>query len=181
LPVAFGQFIITLSPALPVASFSSNVTQGYAPLAVKFTDLSKNATGWNWNFGDGANSTMQNATHTYSTAGNYTVTLTVSNVNGTDAKSGYITVLSNETNPVIPVVAFSASATSGRAPLNVSFADASTGIPTSWKWYFGDGENSTSQNPVHTFSKTGLYTIGLTVTNPGGSSSIVMPSIITVK
>ncbi len=77
-----GKFIGTLQvtgtvtePVLPVANFSSNVTSGYAPLSVQFTDLSKNATGWNWNFGDGANSTEQNPIHTYSTAGNYTVTL----------------------------------------------------------------------------------------------------------
>ena len=52
----------------------------------QFSDRSQNATVWSWNFGDGANSTMQNPMHTYS-AGNYTVTLTISNVNGTDAQS----------------------------------------------------------------------------------------------
>ena len=54
-----------------------------------------------------------------------------------------------------PVAAFSASPTLGKTPLNVSFTDNQYRSPTSWKWYFGDGTNSTEQNPIHTFSKTG--------------------------
>jgi beta propeller repeat protein len=79
----------------PVANFSSNTTSGYAQLPVKFTDLSENATGWNWNFGDGNNSTKRNTTHTYFAIGMYTVTLTASNVeNGTDIKKSEINVQS---------------------------------------------------------------------------------------
>jgi len=81
-------------PLAPVANFSANVTSGCAPLTVQFTDLSTNATGWNWNFGDGTNSTLQNPMHTYSTAGNYTVNLTVSNANGTNSKLATINVSS---------------------------------------------------------------------------------------
>ena len=87
-PIAFGQFISPLpaQPVLPVANFSSNLTSGYAPLSVQFTDFSKNADEWNWDFGDGSSSTQQNQVHTYSRAGNYNVTLTVNNTNGTDSK-----------------------------------------------------------------------------------------------
>ena len=67
--------------------------------------------------------------------------------------------------------AFSASPTSGSAPLSVSFTDKSTGSPTSWKWVFGDGNNSTEKNPVHVYNKTGQYTVSLTVNNPGSSST----------
>src|SRR5690606_6946140 len=63
---------------LPDAGFSSSVTEGYAPLAVQFTDLSQNATEWNWDFGDGASSSEQNPAHIYPTAGTYTVTLEAS-------------------------------------------------------------------------------------------------------
>ncbi len=52
-------------PVLPAANFSTNVTIGTVPLSVQFNDLSKNATGWDWNFGDGINSTQQNPMHTY--------------------------------------------------------------------------------------------------------------------
>jgi YVTN family beta-propeller protein len=93
-PIAFGQFIGSV-PQLttPFANFSSNVTSGYVPLYVQFTDLSINATSWNWDFGDGANSTDQNPMHIYSAIGNYTVNLTVSNAKDTDSKNATITVL----------------------------------------------------------------------------------------
>ena len=59
-PAAFGQFIGEIKEdVLPVADFSSNVTSGYVPLSVQFNDSSENATEWNWNFGDGTNSTLQ--------------------------------------------------------------------------------------------------------------------------
>jgi PKD repeat protein len=79
-------------PILPIASFSSNVTSGYAPLSVKFTDLSKNVSSRIWDFGDGVTSTSQNPVHVYSKKGNYTVNLTVKNTNGTDSKAGLIIV-----------------------------------------------------------------------------------------
>jgi len=77
-----------------VANFSSNVNEGFAPLSVQFTDLSENATGWNWNFGDGTNSTKRNPIHIYSAAGNYIIMLTASNGYGTDMKISEIKVQS---------------------------------------------------------------------------------------
>ncbi|GEM_PF-415339 len=79
----------------PVADFTADVTSGTAPLAVNFTDLSTNIpTLWAWDFGDNATSTEQNATHTYTAAGTYTVTLTATNAYGSDSeeKTGYVTV-----------------------------------------------------------------------------------------
>jgi len=78
---------------LPVAAFDTDTTSGYAPLSVQFTDLSQNATGWNWDFGDGATSTEPNPTHIYSSAGNYNVNLTVDNENETASKINTINVL----------------------------------------------------------------------------------------
>ncbi|WP_197061935.1 PKD domain-containing protein, partial [Sinomonas humi] len=57
--------------------------------------------------------------------------------------------------PAAPVASFTASATTGTAPLAVSFTDTSTGSPTSWSWDFGDGSTSTAQNPAHTYSAAG--------------------------
>ena len=60
---------------------------------------------------------------------------------------------------------FSASSTSGKAPLKVQFTDESIGSPTSWNWDFGDGTSSTEKNPVHTYNSSGQYTVTLTEKN----------------
>jgi len=81
--------------ALPVANFTANVTAGPAPFVVRFADTSTgNPSSWSWSFGDGATSTDQNPTHIYTTAGNYTVNLTVgtSDTSTSLSRPGYITV-----------------------------------------------------------------------------------------
>ena len=174
-PIAFGQFMSPLpaQPVFPVANFSCNLTSGYAPLSIQFTDFSKNVDGWNWNFGDGSSSTQQNKAHTYSRAGNYNVTLTVNNTNGTDLKFATVTVLAQ------PV--FSAAPTSGKTPLNVSFTDQSTGSPTAWNWTFGDENYSTEKNPVHIYRKPGTYSVTLTLNETGNRSAVTKSSYITVS
>ncbi|MCC4769884.1 PGF-pre-PGF domain-containing protein [Methanosarcina sp. DH2] len=162
-------------PVLPVADFSSDVTSGNAPLTVTFKDRSTgDPTEWDWDFGDGNVSTEQSPVHTYTSAGTYTVKLTVSNADGAASKDGKITVFQKPEpiiEPVIPVADFSSNVTSGNAPLDVSFADKSTGAPTSWNWNFGDGTNSEVQNPVHTYPSAGDYTVNLTVSNANGTAS----------
>jgi YVTN family beta-propeller protein len=178
LPAAFGKFIVPLSSVLPAADFSCNSTNGYAPLSVKFADLSNNANAWNWSFGDGATSSKQNPEHTYLAAGNYTVNLTVSNANGTDSTSSYITVLNGISTFN---AAFSVSPDSGTAPLNANFTDKSTGSPTSWKWYFGDGASSTEQNPSHIYNKTGLYSVTLTTSRLANISTVTKNNYIAIS
>ena len=81
-----------------------------------------------------------------------------------------------------PVAAFSASPTSGKAPLKVQFTDKSTGTPTSWKWNFGDKTSySTAKNPSHKYSKAGKYTVKLTVKNAAGSNTKTMSEYIKVS
>ena len=70
-----------------------------------------------------------------------------------------------------PTASFTATPTTGSAPLVVSFTDTSSGSPTSWAWTFGDGGTSTSASPSHTYNATGTFTATLTVTNGQGSSS----------
>lgn len=82
----------------PVAAFSANKTSLIEGESVQFTDQSTNEpTGWQWDFGDDSTSTSQNPSHTYTTAGTYEVSLTVTNTTGSDSetKSGYITVITN--------------------------------------------------------------------------------------
>ena len=170
-------YMATLGSDLPVASFSASPTSGKTPLNVKFTDTSTGSpTSWFWNFGDGSKSYLQNPVHKYSKAGTYTVNLIVKNAAGRNevTKTGYIKVISK------PVAAFSGSPTSGKAPLNVKFTDKSTGIPASWYWTFGDGSKSYLQNPVHKYSKAGVYTVSLTVKNAAGRGTVTKTGYIKV-
>jgi|GEM_PF-1841684 len=79
----------------PQANFTANVTAGTMPLTVQFTDTSTgDPTAWSWSFGDGNTSTDQDPVHTYTSPGNYSVALTVSNGNANDTvtKEHYIQV-----------------------------------------------------------------------------------------
>ena len=161
-------YITVTDPPAPTADFSASPTSGTTPLTVDFTDLSTDSPiSWTWNFGDGGSSTDQNPSHTYTSAGNFDVSLTATNSIGSDVetKTGYITV----TDPPAPTADFSASSTSGTAPLTVDFTDLSTDAPTSWAWNFGDGGSSTAQNPSHTYTTAGNFDVSLTATNAYGS------------
>ena len=174
-----GSNTVTKYSYITAAKSEDSIIEGRVPLSVQFKDLSEDATSWKWSFGDGNTSTEQNPTHTYSKAGQYAVTLTANNMAGSNVitKYSYISV----TNSLeAPVAAFSASTTSGKAPLNISFTDKSTGSPDSWKWSFGDGNTSTEQNPAHIYSKVGQYTVTLTANNMAGSSAVTKYSYISV-
>jgi len=167
------------TPVAPTAALSGTPTSGVFPLDVAFTDQSSGApTSWSWSFGDGGTSTQQNPTHTYTAAGTYSVSLTVSNDVGSDAvtMTGYITV----TSPPAPTAAFSGAPTSGSYPLDVAFTDQSTDGPTSWSWSFGDGGTSTLQNPTHTYAAVGTYSVSLTASNAYGSDTLTRTNFITV-
>jgi PKD repeat protein len=78
---------------------------------------------------------------------------------------------------VAPTGSFTASTTSGQAPLPVQFSDTSTGGPTAWSWSFGDGTTATTQNPAHTYTAAGTYTVTLTASNAVGSSAPVTATV----
>ena len=147
-------------------SGSAFPTSGLAPLTVQFNDTSRyKLTSWDWDFGDGDHSNLKNLSYTYLVPGIYNVTLKQRNVYGTPTKIATITVI-NPTPVFIPNITATIS-----CPM-VYFAGTSTGDPTSWSWNFGDGTTSTEQNPVHTYSTNGNYTVTLTVSGQSGSSSI---------
>jgi PKD repeat protein len=79
-----------------------------------------------------------------------------------------------------PTASFTATPTSGTVPVDVHFTDTSSGSPTSWAWTFGDGATSTAQNPVHTYSTPGTYSVTLQATNASGSGTATKSGLITV-
>jgi YVTN family beta-propeller protein len=154
---------------IPIANFSSNVTEGPAPLSVNFSDLSQNAKEWNWNFGDRNNSTDQNPAHTYLVVGNYTVSLKVSNAAGSNTSIKYNFIKVTRT-PQMPVANFSSNVTEGCVPISVQFTDLSQNA-TEWNWNFGDGSSSHDRNTTHTYTAAKNYTVTLIVSNKYGTDS----------
>ena len=92
-------------------------------------------------------------------------------------KESYITV---EKVPEPVKAGFSVSPTSGDAPLTIVFTDKTTGDADAWNWSFGDGSVSDKQNPNHSYTKPGIYTVRLEASGPGGSDSIEKADKITV-
>lgn len=108
-------------------------------------------------------------------AGTYHVTISDSN----DCEA-YSSGVVNQGNIPSPIADFEVNITQGCDELTVQFTDISENNPTSWIWDFGDGNSSTNQNPEHTFTSHGLYTVSLTVTNAGGSDIKEITDLITI-
>ena len=121
-------------------------------------------------------------THTWNVTSQITPgndsTLTYTAGNGS-FKNVLATLTLRET-PVAPTANFTANTTSGSDPLGVTFTDESTGTITGYSWDFGDNSTSTEENPKHTYTKAGTYTVKETVTGPGGNDTKVMNNYITV-
>lgn len=158
---------ITVQAAKPVANFTAAPASGYAPMTVRFTNRSTgDITSYAWDFGDGSTSTDKSPSHVYANAGNYNAVLTVTGPGGTVEKSVTIKV-----NAKKPVANFTASPTSGKAPLTVNFTNRSTGTISSYAWSFGDGSSSDDKSPSHKYTTAGTYRATLTATGPAGTGT----------
>jgi PKD repeat protein len=138
-----------------VAGFTYDVSGSSVPVPVNFSNTSTNSTAWRWDFGDGGTSTEQSPSHTYSTAGDYTVKLIASGAVNTDSTLQILHLLNQPT-----VAGFTYSFSGSNPPLTVNFSNTSTNA-TGWAWDFGDGTTSTAENPSHTYSSSGDYTVKL--------------------
>lgn len=163
----------------PVANFSGTPTSGDSVLTVQFTDASSyNPISWLWQFGDGDTSLAENPSHDYDTVKTYSVTLTATNITGSDdtTRTNYITITS--VSP--PTASFYASPLSGDSALTVQFTDSSYGdASTSWSWDFGDEDTSLTQSPSHIYDTTGTFSVTLTASNFGGSDDTTRSNYIT--
>lgn len=162
--------------AAPQAAFS----YGCSTLDCSFTDASTDSDGtiesWSWDFGDGVTSTAQNPSHSYAATGTYTVALTVTDNDGaSDSASEAVTVTEPAQNQP-PTAGFSSSC----PDLTCTFTDTSSdsdGTVVAWSWDFGDGATSTAQNPSHSYARTGIYNVELTVTDNAGDSDTATGSV----
>ena len=75
--------------------------------------------------------------------------------------------------------AFGVDKTSGVFPVSIQFTDRSTGLPDTWSWDFGDGNTSTVQSPVHTYTTAGQFNVSLTVgLNSGSSDNVTKNNVV---
>ncbi len=159
----------------PDAAFIINSHPLCSGSEVRFTDISTGAPdSWEWDFDSNSvtDSTAANPVYTYSSAGSYTAWLTVSDADGND--SAFRNILINET----PLAAFTSDSPALQGqPL--SFTDLTAGgtAPYSYNWDFGDGAVSYSQNPVHTYSSAGSYTVILSAEDANGCSGLTSSAV----
>jgi PKD repeat protein len=124
------------------------------------------------------------------TNGAFSVTVRASSIagdgvpgNGDSTDQDFALVITNAgpSGPVLPTANFSASPTTGVAPMSVNFADLSSASVTAWAWAFGDGATSAQQNPSHSYVNPGSYSVSLTVTDAVGNGSITKANFITTS
>lgn len=165
---------IVVNP-LPLIDFTADQPSGCAPLTVTFTNTGATGTSV-WEFGDGETFTGAGPiTHTYTLAGSYDVTLTVTDANGCTnslTNPGFITVYA------LPEANF----TFGPQPTtildpNIQFADLSTNA-FAWDWDFAGLGTSTDQHPSFTFDDYGAYDVQLLVTSPGGCIDSITYTVV---
>ncbi len=168
--------------ALPTVVFKATKVCLGSP--TQFTDSSYistggTITGWAWNFGDGNTANTQNPTNTYLTAGNYTVTLTVTSSAGCTASAQKVITVG--AGPVANF--FCPAVCTGSISFFTDSSKISGGVITAWSWDFGDpnsGINNISalQNPNHTFGSAGTYTVTLIVTSNSGCTSSITKNVV---
>ena len=156
------------------ANFTAATTSGCSPLVVNFQDMSTGSpSSWFWDFGNGGTSTLKNPSATYFVPGTYTVKLTITTASGSNTltRTNYITIYGK------PSINFIVNDSTACFPHPAQFTDLSVASAnttnTSWLWDFGDGSQSSAQNPLHTYDQTGNYTVNLKVTNDKGCYSVI--------
>lgn len=162
----------TLTPSFTINSSSQCVTGN----SFVFTNTSTNAplgTIYNWNFGDGNTSNAASPTHSYSSAGYYSISMSAT-YGGTTYSTGSQSIYVG----AVPVANFSSSFVSS---LNYGFNSASTvatGYIASYSWDFGDGGNATTNYAQHTYASAGTYNVSLAVTSETGCTNTYTSAVV---
>jgi PKD repeat protein len=162
---AFKTASITISPLTLTASFAFSPTNPTVGQMVTFTASVSGGTqpySFNWSLGDGSSSTTNPTSHAYSSKGTFTISLTVTDMNGrvVTPPSQSITVM-----PLALTTDFSftpaSPVTSGQV---VTFTAATTGgtTPYTYAWSFGDGQVGTGNPVMHAYSVTTMTTFTVT-------------------
>jgi gliding motility-associated-like protein len=156
-------------PTPQVSFIATPQTQLFPATTVTITNTTPNAASFtnNWDFDDNQTSTnVFPTTVTYSTWGDYIITLVTSSQFCRDSISDTVRIL-----PPIPIAAFEGTGT-GCRPYSITFQNNSQ-FGSTFTWNFGDGSSSSAVNPTHIYFNPGVYDVTLTVVGDGGTVSIV--------
>lgn len=162
------------SLATAQSNYTASVYQGCVPLTVNFTDKSTGAVQWEWDFGNGNKSTLQNPSAIYYASGSFTVKLTTwdnSGVSTSVTKTNVIRAFKN------PVANFTASPNPVCAGDAIGFTSTSTKGDTTinkYSWDFGNGNLSSAASPNYAYSSAGVYSISLVVTDGHGCQDKIL-------
>ncbi len=175
---------VTINPP-PAADFTQNKTTGCYPTYIQFTNTSTPGAGatitkYSWTFGDGTQDTVANPDHRYTLAGNFPVTLYVTNSFGCLGTAQIKTVQKAIQISGGITVDFSSSLNSScTLPVTASFANSSSGPPNlNYLWDFGDGSGTNNlQNPTHPYTVAGNYNVKLAVTSTQGCSDTLIQKV----
>jgi len=170
---------ITVEPSneAPTASFTTGMSTPAPGEDVTFdasgsSDPDSSIASYAWNFGDGATANGQSVTHSYDSAGDYTVTLSVTDDD--DASATASTMVSVSSGNAVPDASFTVSPSTPEpgesATLDAAESADPDGSITSYEWAFGDGTTATGESVTHTYEQTGEYTVTLTVTDDAGAT-----------
>ncbi|MEM7510067.1 MAG: PKD domain-containing protein, partial [Bacteroidota bacterium] len=164
----------------PSPSIQANPTSGVIPLEVSFdasnsTDPDGTIVSYIWNFGDGDTGMGETTSHTYTEAGNFLATLTVTD-NDNCSETANISIIVSSPDNTPPVASCQADETSGKAPFTVNFSGAAStdadGAIAEYTWDFGDSSPVTSGvTQEHVYTTPGTYSATLTVLDDDGASA----------
>ncbi len=164
------------TPAKPTASFTASCTLMSCSFNAAASTPASGLT-YSWAYGDGSTDTGVSPTHTYSTAGSHTVTLTVTDPLSQTATSSQPVSTSLG---VPPTAAFTSSCTLLACSFDGTSSTAPSGGVASYAWNYGDGQTDSGATVSHTYAAAGSYTVTLTVTDAlGQTSTTTHPVVVT--
>ena len=147
-----------------------------------FTDnsviTSGTITNWDWDFGNGSSSTIQNPSFVYTSSGKYSVKLTTTSNQGCSSSFTKDVIIDQK-----PVVNFKANVLVGCIPQDVEFTDLSTApVGSTYEWHFGDGTSGLANDTSHIYTTIDSFTVKYIVTSPQGClDSLVKTKYISLK
>ena len=167
--------VLSSAPSAPQLTINNGGATIYATTSTSFsassTDPLSLNLGYSWDFGDGQTATGASVSHTYGSAGNFTLRVTATNTaNQSNSATQQLTVVTPAvttptitSTPTLPTV--------GQAVNFTGLASSAKGLALSYLWAFGDGSTGTGSRVAHTYTSAGTYAVSLTVQDSNGNSA----------